>query len=299
MQILVTGATGFVGQSLVPALLDAGYDVRALSRSRSKAEEVLDPSVEVVEGDVLDSGSLVDALENVDLAYYLVHSLGAGHEYEKRDRRAADNFATAASDAGVERVIYLGGLGETGDELSAHLASRREVEARLAAGDYELTTFRAAIIVGAGSESFEMVRQMVSRLPVMITPRWVRTPTQPIGISDVVEYLVKAVETPETAGKTLEIGGPEVLSYKDMMQRTAAAMNRRLYILPVPVLTPKLSVYWIDLVTETPPSISHPLIEGLKNPVVVTDDTAQDLLDVNLTTFDEAVARAVANARLE
>ena len=299
MQILVTGATGFVGQSLVPALLDAGYDVRALSRSRSKAEEVLDPSVEVVEGDVLDSGSLVDALENVDLAYYLVHSLGAGHEYEKRDRRAADNFATAASDAGVKRVIYLGGLGETGDELSAHLASRREVESHLAAGDYELTTFRAAIIVGAGSESFEMVRQMVSRLPVMITPRWVRTPAQPIGIDDVVEYLVKAAETPETAGKTLEIGGPEVLSYEDMMQRTAAAMNRRIYILPVPVLTPKLSVYWIDLVTETPPSISHPLIEGLKNPVVVTDDTAQDLLDVKLTPFDEAVTRAVAGARHE
>lgn len=297
MRILVTGATGFVGQSLVPALLNAGYDIRVLSRSRSKAEKMLDPSVEVIEGDVLDPESLVDAFDGVDLAYYLVHSLGAGDEYEERDRRAADNFATAASNAGVDRVIYLGGLGETGEDLSAHLASRREVETHLAAGDYELTTFRAAIIVGAGSESFDMVRQMVSRLPVMITPKWVRTPAQPIGISDVVDYLVKAAEVPETAGKTLEIGGPEVLSYEDMMRRTASAMGRRLHILPVPVLTPKLSVYWIDLVTDTPPSISHPLIEGLKNPVVVTDETAQELLDVDRTPFDEAVSRAVADAR--
>lgn len=297
MRILVTGATGFVGRSLVPALLDAGHDVRALSRSRSNVVEVFDSGVEVVEGDVLNAESLASVFKGIDLAYYLVHSLGAGGEYEKRDRRAADNVATAASRAGVDRVIYLGGLGETGDELSAHLASRREVETHLAAGDYELTTFRAAIIVGAGGESFEMVRQLVSRLPVMITPTWVRTPSQPIAISDVVEYLVKAVKTPETAGKTLEIGGPEVLSYEDMMRRTAAAMDRPLYILPVPVLTPKLSVYWIDLVTDTPPSISHPLIEGLKNPVVVTDDTAQELLAVERISFDEAVARAVANTR--
>ena len=299
MQILVTGATGFVGRALVPALLDAGYEVRALSRDRSKGEEILDSRVEVVEGDVLDPESLDGVFDGVDLAYYLVHSLGAGGEYEERDRRAADTFADAASEAGVDRVIYLGGLGETGDDLSAHLASRREVEAHLAEGEYELTTFRAAIIVGAGSESFEMVRQMVSRLPVMITPKWVRTPSQPIAVRDVIEYLVKAVETPETAGKTLEIGGPEVLSYEDMMRRTAAAMGRRLYILPVPVLTPKLSVYWIDLVTNTPPSISHPLIEGLKNPVVVTDDTAQELLDVDRTPFDEAVSRALADVRDE
>lgn len=297
MRVLVTGATGFVGQSLVPVLLDAGYNVRALSRNRSNAEKMLDSRVEVVEGNVLDPESLVDSFDSVDLAYYLVHSLGAGDEYEERDRRAADNFATAASNAGVDRVIYLGGLGETGDDLSAHLASRREVETHLAAGDYELTTFRAAIIVGAGSESFDMIRQMVSRLPVMITPKWVRTPVQPIGISDVVDYLVKAAETPKTAGKTLEIGGPEVLSYEDMMRRTASAMGRRLHIFPVPVLTPKLSVYWIDLVTDTPPSISHPLIEGLKNPVVVTDDTAQELIDVDRTPFDEAVSRALADAR--
>lgn len=299
MRILVTGATGFVGQSLVPALLDSGYDVRALSRSRSDAQDRLAGRVEVVEADVLDEQSLGDVFEGVEVAYYLIHSMGEGAEYEKRDRRAAEHFATAASEAGVDRVIYLGGLGTTGDDLSTHLASRREVEAQLAKGEYDLTTFRAAIIVGAGSASFDMVRQLVARLPVMVTPKWVRTPAQPIAISDVVDYLVTAVETPETAGKTLEIGGPEVLSYEEMMQRTATAMDRRLVIIPVPVLSPKLSVYWIDLVTDTPPRISHPLIEGLKNPVVVTDDTAPHLLDVTPTSFDEAVARALATRRAD
>lgn len=297
MQILVTGATGFVGGALVPALLDRGFAVRALSRNRSKAIEQLDPRVDVVGGDIFEPESLEGVFEDVDLAYYLIHSLETGDEFEARDRTAAENFARVASEAGVDRVIYLGGLGETGEDLSPHLRSRREVEERLAEGSYDLTTFRAGVIVGAGSESFEMVRQLVSRLPVMITPKWVRTPAQPIAISDVVEYLVEAVETPETAGKTLEIGGPEVLTYEEMMRRTASILDRRLHIVPVPVLTPKLSVYWIDLVTSIPPSISHPLIEGLRNPVVVTDHTADELIDVNHTPFDEAVERAVATVR--
>ncbi|MFC7057849.1 NAD(P)H-binding protein [Halovenus salina] len=297
MQILVLGATGFVGGSLVPALLEAGHEVRALSRNRDRATATLDDRVEVVEGDVLDPETLDGVFEGIELVYYLVHSMDAGGQYEQRDRQAADNVATAASEAGVDRLIYLGGLGETGNDLSTHLASRREVEGRLADGEYDLTTFRAAIVVGAGSESFEMVRQMVKRIPVMITPTWVRTPAQPIAISDVVAYLSKAATTPETAGKTLEIGGPEVLSYEEMMRRTAAVMGRRLYVFPVPFLTPKISVYWIDLVTDTPPSISHPLIEGLKNPVVVTDERAQELLDVELTPFDEAVETAVTSAR--
>lgn len=297
MQILVTGATGFVGSSLVPALLDAGHEVSALTRDASRGMEQLDPRVTVLEGDVLDRESLAGVFDDVELAYYLVHSMESGGEFEEQDKEAARNFADLASEAGVDRVIYLGGLGETGDDLSPHLRSRREVESILESGSYDLTTFRAAIIIGAGSKSFEMVRQLASRLPVMITPKWVRTPSQPIAITDVVEYLVQAVETPETAGMTLEIGGPEVISYEDMMRRTGQAMGRRLYIIPVPVLSPKLSVYWIDLVTNTPPSISHPLIEGLKNPVVVTDDTAEELLDVELTPFDEAVERAVAETR--
>ena len=293
MHVLLTGATGFVGSNLLPALLDRGHEVRALTRDRERGEAVLDDRVEVVEGDILDPSSLEGVFDDIDLAYYLIHSLGYGKEFEEQDREAARNFAAAASDADVERVIYLGGLGETGEDLSPHLRSRREVEDLLREGASKLTTFRAAIIVGAGSASFEMVRQIVSRLPIVITPKWVRTPSQPIAIRDVVEYLCEAAEVPATAGETLEIGGPEILSYQEMMERTAAAMGRKLYVLPVPVLTPKLSVYWIDLVTNTPKHISHPLIEGLRNPVVVTDDRAQELLPIELTPFDEALERAL------
>ncbi|MFB6113810.1 MAG: NAD(P)H-binding protein [Halodesulfurarchaeum sp.] len=293
MQVLLTGATGFVGQALVRPLLERGYAVRALTRDRSKGIEMLDPRVEVVEGDMLAPDTLNGVFDDVDVAFYLIHSLQTGGEFEEKDRTAAATFARKASAAGVDRVIYLGGLGETGDDLSPHLRSRQEVETRLADGSFDLTTFRAAVIVGAGSESFEMVRQLVSRLPIMITPKWVRTPCQPIAIDDVVEYLLDAIETPETAGKTLEIGGPEVLTYEEMMRRTALLLDRRLFIVPVPVLTPKLSVYWIDLVTDTPKHISHPLIEGLRNPVVVTDDTAQTLFDIDRTSFDDAVRRAI------
>lgn len=296
MTVLVTGATGFVGSNLIPDLLDHGYEVRALSRDRESAQSKLDSRVEVVEGNVLEPATLDGVFTDVDVAYYLVHSLGMGDKFEERDNRAADNFATAASEAGVERVIYLGGLGETGPDLSPHLRSRREVEAHLRQGTYDLTTFRAAIIVGAGSASFEMVRQLVSRLPVMITPKWVRTPSQPIAIADVIEYLRRAIETPETAGETIEIGGPEVLSYQEMMERTAEAAGRHLTVIPVPVLTPKLSVYWIDLMTDTPKHISHPLIEGLRNPVVVTNDRAEKLLPMELTPFDEALERALEAA---
>ena len=294
MSILVTGATGFVGGYLVSDLLEHEYDVCALTRDREAGKERLDSRIDVREGDVLEPETLDGVFDGVEVAYYLIHSLGIGDEFEERDQKAAQNFADAASEAGVDRVIYLGGLGETGPDLSPHLRSRREVEEYLQTGSYDLTSFRAAIIVGAGSASFEMVRQMVSRLPVMITPRWVRTPSQPIAIADVTEYLRRAIETPETRGETLEIGGPEVLSYQEMMERTAAAMGRSLYIIPVPVLTPKLSVYWIDLVTDTPKHISHPLIEGLKNPVVVRDHRAEELLPMERTPFDEAVETAIA-----
>lgn len=298
MHVLVTGATGFVGRNLIPALLEAGHDVRALTRDRSKADAI-DSRAEVVEGDLLAPDSLEGVFDDVEVAYYLVHSLGVGREFAQRDREAAQNFVAAADRAGVSRVIYLGGLGETGEDLSPHLRSRRQVEAVLAEGDFALTTFRAAIIVGAGSESFEMVRQIVTRLPLVITPRWVRTAVQPIAIRDVVSYLVRALEVPETANETLEIGGPEVLTYEEMMRQTARILGRRLVVVPVPVLTPKLSAYWIDLVTDTPRRVSHPLVEGLKNPVVVTDDTAQRLLEVELTPFDVAVRRAIESTGTE
>lgn len=291
MRVLVTGASGFVGGHLVTALLGADHEVRALVRDRSSYDEPL--GVDVVEGDLLDPGSIEGAFEGVDAAYYLVHSMEAGEEFEERDRRAARNFADAASAAGVDRVIYLGGLGADEDALSEHLQSRREVEEILATGDYALTTLRAAIIVGGGSVSFRTVYLLAKRLPVMVTPQWVRTECQPIAIRDVVAYLVGVLENPETADETYEIGGPDVMTYQQMLQTTASLMGRRLVVVPVPVLSPKLSSYWVDLVTDVPAAIAHPLIEGLRNPVVVTDHEIERHVVVDKTPFREAARRAL------
>lgn len=298
MRVLVTGATGFVGGRLVPVLLDRGHDVRVLVRDASR----YDPpdGVDVFTGDLLDPGSFDPALADVDAAYYLVHSMGSKGDFAERDRRAADNFAQAASEAGVGRVVYLGGLGEDDDghteELSAHLRSRREVERVLADAAYDLTTLRAAVIIGRGSAGFEMIRQLDRRLPVMVTPRWVNTPCQPIAIDDVVAYLAGVLDVPETAGQTYEIGGPEVLDYATIMRRTAGVMGRRKpVILGVPVLTPELSAYWIGLVTDVPTSVARPLIHGLKTPVVADDERIRELVPIELTPFDEAVERALAS----
>lgn len=291
MRVLVTGATGFVGGRLIPELLSAGHSVTVLVRDAARYHPPAD--IEVIQADLLDGDSLAGAFESVEAAYYLVHSMKAGADFAQRDRVAARNFVAAASAADVERVVYLGGLGETGTDLSEHLRSRREIEAILAEGRYALTTLRAAIIIGDGSVSFTMIEQLARRLPVMITPRWVHTACQPIAVTDVVAYLVNVLDVPETAGETFEIGGPEVLTYGQMMERTAAQLGRRPIIVPVPVLTPRLSVYWVDLVTDVPRSIAHPLIHGLKNPMVVTDHRIRDLVPLELTPFDEAVERAL------
>jgi len=291
MRVLVTGASGFVGGNLVPALVEAGHEVVAMTRDAGSYDAA--EGVDVVEGDLLDPSTLPGVFDGIDAAYYLVHSLQTGEDFEQRDREAATNFTAAASAAGVSRVVYLGGLGETGDDLSPHLRSRQEVEQLLGRGSYELTTLRAAIIVGAGSISFQMVQQLVTKLPVMVAPRWVYTDCQPIAISDVVEYLVGVLDAPEAAGETYQIGGPDVLSYREMLTRTAAAMGKRRLVVPVPVLTPKLSAYWVDLVTDIPRSISHPLIEGLRNPVVVTDNSIEAVAPVDRTPFRTAVERAL------
>jgi uncharacterized protein YbjT (DUF2867 family) len=294
MHVLVTGATGFVGQRLVPRLVSAGHDVQVLVRDPDGYDPPAEVSVTV--GDLLERESLAGCCDGVDAAYYLVHSMGASGDFAARDRRAAENFISVASDAGVSRAMYLGGLGHDDEtEMSAHLRSRREVERILASTGVALTTLRAAIIIGDGSASFDMVRQLCKRLPVMVTPRWVTTPCQPIAIDDVIAYLAGVLDAPGTAGDTYDIGGPDVLTYGSILQRTAEVMGRRPPILiPVPVLSPTLSSYWIGLVTDVPTSVARPLIKGLKTPVVADDERITNHVDVAPTPFEDAVATALA-----
>jgi len=297
--ILVTGATGYVGGRLVPALLEAGYRVRCLVREPRKLDARPwrhDERLEVVDGDLAEPATIGEALQGCQAAYYLVHSMVAtGGRYAESDRVLATNFAAAARSAKLPRIIYLGGLGEMGPDLSEHLRSRRQVEEALGSTGIPVTSFRAAMIIGAGSASFEILRYLVERLPVMITPRWVTTECQPIAISDVLFWLVRCLEVPETAGRPLEIGGADVLPYRELMQMMAAelGLSRRI-ILPVPVLTPRLSSLWINLVTPVSYRIARPLAEGLRNKVVVTDDTTCSLMPHQPLGAREAIHRALA-----
>ncbi|WP_435196212.1 NAD(P)H-binding protein [Natronomonas sp. EA1] len=291
MRTLVTGATGCIGSRLVRVLHEAGHDVVALVRDPARYDPP--PGVTVAVGDLLGFG-WEDALEGVDAAYYLVHSMGGGEGYAERDRRAAHNFAAAAAEAGVDRVIYLGGLGDDDADLSPHLKSRREVEYILAEGDYDFTALRAGIIIGAGSTSFELVRQLAKRLPVMVTPKWVQTRCQPIALADVIAYLAGVLDAPETRGETYEIGGPEVMTYETVLRAVARIDHgREPVIIRVPVLTPWLSALWLRLVTDVPTSVAHPLVLGLKNAVVVTDDRIREHVPLEPTPFETAVERAL------
>lgn len=289
--VLVAGASGFIGQRLVRALVADGVSVRCLVRR----EILLPAGVQAVSGDLLEPDSLPAALAGVDTVYYLVHSMAAGrYGFEKRDRRAAENFTLAATRAGVRRVIYLGGLGETGPELSEHLRSRMEVGEILQGGGFATTFLRAAVIFGAGGASFEMIRSLVEHLPVMITPRWVDTRCQPIAVGDVIRYLTGCLHEERTAGGTFDIGGPDILTYRKMMKRFAAITGHSLLIISVPVLTPQLSSYWVGLITPVKPSIAMPLIEGLANEVVCRDNRIRELLPFPLTPYDDAVRIALA-----
>ena len=286
--VLVTGATGYVGGRLVPRLLAAGYRVRALGRSVNKLRHRPwgnHPRIELAQGDVMDAESLRQAAQGCWAAFYLVHSMtAAAHDFAAADRQAASNMVQAAAEAGLDRIIYLGGLGGADDpNLSEHLRSRFEVARILQSGPVPTTCLRAAMILGSGGAAFEILRYLVDRLPVMLTPRWVHTPVQPIAITNVLTYLIGCLSHDETRGQTFDIGGPEVVTYRQLMDIYAqeAHLARRL-VIPLPVLTPRLSSYWIHLVTPVPASLAQPLAAGLANPVVCLDNRIREIIPQEL-----------------
>ena len=289
LTVLVTGATGFVGRRLVPALIEQGHSVRAMTRR----PEQYDGPGEPVAGDVFDRASLTDPLSGVDVAVYLVHSLD-DPDFEQKDADAARNFAKAAVACGVRQIVYLGGLGSEEDTLSPHLRSRREVEQLLGETGVPVTVLRAAIVVGAGGISWELTRQLVKNLPAMVVPRWVSTRTQPIALDDVIRYLAGVVGLPEAFGRTFEIGGPEQLTYLEMLQVAAeVSAGHRVPIIRVPVLTPRLSSYWLALVTDVDLTTGRNLIDSMGTEVVVTDDSITELVPGDPVPYAEAVRRAL------
>ncbi len=293
MRVLVTGATGYIGGRLVPRLMAKGHQVRCIARNPTRLEGHPWPGVEIVLGDLGDSTATANALRGIEVAFYLVHSMAEGQAFRERDRLMALAFGEAAAKAGVKRIIYLGGLGDPEEVHSKHLVSRQEVGRCLSESGVPVIEFRAAVIVGSGSASFEMIRALTERLPIMITPKWVNTRCQPIGIRSVLEYLVEALDHPDATG-IFEIGGLDVLSYRDMMLRYASIRGLRRIILSLPVPKPELSSRWVDLVTPIPFRIAHPLVESLQTEVVVRDDRALRAFSVQPTGYDEAVHRALA-----
>lgn len=299
-QILVTGATGYIGARLIPRLLDVGYRVRVLVRDPERLSgRPWADQVEVCTGDVFRPDTLPPAMEGVSAAFYLIHSMAGHTDFHDRDIIAAHNFGQAARQAGVGHLIYLSGLGEESDNtLSAHLASRHATGQALRESGIPVTELRAAVIVGSGSLSFEMIRNLTERLPVMIVPKWASTRIQPIGIREVLTYLVSTLQTPACKGKLIEIGGADVLTYAEMMTQYAEERGLRRWLIPVPVLTPRLSSYWVHWVTPVPSSVAKPLIEGLRNEVVVHDPSARALFpDIIPADYRTSVRRALERIR--
>ncbi|HYL28245.1 MAG TPA: NAD(P)H-binding protein, partial [Candidatus Nitrosotalea sp.] len=298
MRVLVTGASGYIGGRLVPRLRQSGHEVRCLVRSPRRLESRFDADVELIGGDASDPAALSVALRSCDAAYYLIHSMGSTNEFTEKDRQTATAFGNAAAEAKVGRIVYLGGLGNDGESLSAHLRSRHEVGDLLREKGVPVVELRAAQIIGSGSVSFEMMRYLTERLPVMIAPRWVTTRCQPIGVRDVLAYLAGALALPAVS-RTYEIGGPNVLTYREMMTRYAALRGLRRRIVVVPFFTPKLSSYWVHLITPIPAKLAQPLIAGLHNEVIVHDDAAlRDFPKIRPLEFDDAVRAALDRSRV-
>lgn len=296
--VFVTGATGYVGGRLVGRLLDEGRSVRCYARTPKKLDQrrwVDDDRVFVEGGDVADIERTADAMRGCDTAFYLIHAMESSvGDFASRDLELAKSFAQAAEQAGIKRIIYLGGLGETGEHLSEHLESRRDVEHALRESGVPVTVLRAAMIIGSGSASFEILRYLTERLPIMTTPKWVRTECQPIAIRDVLSDLIACLKNPDTAGEVIEIGGPDVVRYSELMHIAAKELGlRKRIIIPLPVLTPKLSSLWIGLVTPVTPAIARPLAEGLRNRVVVTSDAADRLIPRQRIRVRDAIALAL------
>jgi uncharacterized protein YbjT (DUF2867 family) len=304
-RVLILGGTGFVGAALIPELVRKNIRLRLLVRDPAKAADLVktETGLQIVEGDLLTGKGLSEALRGIHSAFYLVHSMGGrsvfrNTEYAERDNRSARNFMAVANDEGLKRIIYLGALGEKGTELSEHLRSRAEVAQILSSGRPAATILRAAIIIGAGGASFEMLRYLVERLPVMGCPKWIDTRIQPIALKDVLSYLAGCLLIPKTAGMTFDIGGSEILTYRQMMEQYAEARGlAKRVIFRVPFLTPLLSAYWVDLVTPVPSGVAHPLIEGLRNEVVCRDNSIDEFVSIEKTPFKEAVKIAFSQEK--
>lgn len=296
--ILVTGVTGYIGGRLVPKLLKKGYEVRVLSRDAERLEgRSWIKEVEVVEGDVLEPDTLSGVMKDIDVAYYLIHSMSGNSDadFHERDMQAARNFGDAARENSVERIIYLGGLGNQEDDLSEHLSSRQKTGETLRESGVSVTEFRAAIVVGSGSKSFEMIRYLTERVPIMISPKWVYSKVQPIAIRNVLQYLALAIEKPETKGQIIEIGGSSIITYADMMKVYAEIKGLKRLLIPVPFLSPALSSHWVHWMTPVPASLARPLIEGLKNDVLVQNDKAGRLFpEVQPISYQKAVELALS-----